>query len=155
MRTTSRHNLAEASPPAHSGAPADSRAAASLRNVAELVRRSLDCKAAVVKAFDPGKGSPNVELRASAVLGDDPWMIGNVRVDPCDLSDPLAAEDLGLRFYAGVPLHASDGRTIGVLAAVDFEPRALTDGELETLKLLAAIAVELAEAQFSARLGQD
>lgn len=63
-----------------------------------------------------------------------------------DASDPAAPPELapgpgrGPAAYAGVPL-LLDGRTVGVLCAMDFEPRPWHDDELDALEDLAASAV--------------
>ncbi|MQB02180.1 MAG: GAF domain-containing protein [Actinobacteria bacterium] len=46
---------------------------------------------------DPG-------LCASAILSDEPWIIEDARQDPRSLSNPLVLGEIGVRFYAGVPL---------------------------------------------------
>lgn len=63
-----------------------------------------------------------------------------------DTGDPAAPPELapppgrGPAAYAGVPL-ALDGRVVGVLCAIDFEPRPWHDDELNALEDLAASAV--------------
>ena len=65
---------------------------------------------------DPG-------LCASAILGDEPWVVENAAVDPRALANPLVAGELGLRFYAGAPLRTSDGFNLGTLCVIDQQPR--------------------------------
>jgi GAF domain-containing protein len=48
---------------------------------------------------------------------------------------------LGLRSYIGVPLRRRDGSVWGTLAATDTEPRETSDGDLETLTVLARLAM--------------
>lgn len=119
--------------------------AAGLHNVAELARRWLDCRVAVVRVSDAH------DLFAAALSEEGAEAIDDAGIDPRDLSDPLTADDHGFRFYAGIPLRTSGDRTVGVLAALDLKPRELTAGDLEMLNLLAAVASELAEARFSGR----
>ncbi|HEX7854354.1 MAG TPA: GAF domain-containing protein [Sphingobium sp.] len=131
--------------------------------LAELVRRFLDCKAAVVSIVDrdgvflmahPGLdvdrvgGEPG--LCASAVMQDEPWIVEDAEIDPRTLANPLVAGDLGLRFYAGIPLRTVDGHNIGVLAALDFQPRKLSDFELDSLKLVAKVVVDMLELRLAA-----
>lgn len=52
-----------------------------------------------------------------------------------------ACTKMGLRSYIGVPLRRSDGTIWGTLAATDTEPRETTDAHLETLAILARLAV--------------
>ncbi len=52
-----------------------------------------------------------------------------------------ACTKLGLRSYIGVPLRRSDGSIWGTLAAADTEPRETTEAHLQTLTVLARLAV--------------
>ena len=93
---------------------------------------------------DPG-------LCASAILQDDPWIIHDATADPRALSNPLVAGELGLQFYAGVPLRTSDGYNLGTLCILDREPRTLSDHELTTLEDLAAIVMHDLEQRLESR----
>ena len=94
--------------------------------------------------LDPG-------LCASAVLQDGPYVVEDAAVDPRTLSNPLVAGALGLRFYAGVPLRTHDGHALGMLTAIDVEPRALSPHELGILEDLAAIVMDEMEMRLAAR----
>ncbi len=52
-----------------------------------------------------------------------------------------ARTKLGLRSYIGVPLRRSDGTVWGTLAATDTETRHTTDADLQTLTILARLAM--------------
>jgi GAF domain-containing protein len=52
-----------------------------------------------------------------------------------------ARTQLGLRSYIGVPLQRSDGTICGTLAASDTELRETNDGHVQTLSVLARLAV--------------
>lgn len=56
-----------------------------------------------------------------------------------------AATDLGLRFYAGAPLHSPDGERVGALCVAGTEPREFSPAEVAVLRSLA----ELAEAELA------
>jgi GAF domain-containing protein len=92
---------------------------------------------------DPG-------LCASAVLQYDPWVVNDAASDPRTLQNPLVRGELGLRFYAGVPLTTADGYNLGTLNIIDTEPRELTDDQLLTLKQLADIVVDELELRLAA-----
>jgi GAF domain-containing protein len=93
---------------------------------------------------DPG-------LCASAILGDEPWVINDARVDPRSLSNPLVAGDFGLRFYAGSPLTTGDGFRLGTLCVIDRQTREVTTEQLAVLDDLAAIVIDELELRLAAR----
>ena len=90
-------------------------------------------------------------LCASAILGNDPYLLADASIDPRSLSNPLVAGDFGLRFYAGVPLTTSDGHNLGTLCVIDKEPRAIDDEQIEDLKDLASVVMDQIEMQLSAQ----
>lgn len=93
---------------------------------------------------DPG-------LCASAILGDDPFLLTDASVDPRSLANPLVAGDFGLRFYAGVPLRTSDGYNLGTLCVIDKEPRPIDDAQIDDLKDLASLVMDQIETRLAAR----
>jgi signal transduction histidine kinase len=89
-------------------------------------------------------------LCASAILQDAPWVVTDAEADPRTLTNPLCRE-LGLRFYAGVPLRTKDGHNLGTLNVIDTKPRETSEAELATLEDLAGIVVDELEARLAAR----
>ena len=90
-------------------------------------------------------------LCASAILGDDPYLLPDASMDPRSLANPLVAGDFGLRFYAGVPLKTSDGHNLGTLCVIDKEPRPIDEKQIEDLKDLASVVMDQIEMQLSAK----
>jgi len=91
-------------------------------------------------------------LCASAILQHEPWIIQDARADPRALSNPLVAGELGLQFYAGIPLRTRDGYNLGTLCIIDRQPRTLSHQDLKTLEDLAAIVMnDLEQRQLSRR----
>ncbi len=90
-------------------------------------------------------------LCASAILHDTPWIVADAKLDPRTLTNPLVRGELGLRFYAGVPLRTRDGYNLGTLNVIDREPREVTEQELAALEDLAAIVVDELEVRLAAR----
>lgn len=93
---------------------------------------------------DPG-------LCASAILVDEPWVVEDAKKDPRTLENPLVLGDLGLRFYAGVPLVTGDGYKLGMLNIIDQQPRELSEDELSILQELSKIVVDELELRLAAR----
>jgi GAF domain-containing protein len=90
-------------------------------------------------------------LCASAIPEDAPWVVENAEVDPRTIDNPLVAGELGLRFYAGIPLKTHDGHRLGTLNVIDVEPRDVTAEELQTLDDLADIVVDELELRLATR----
>jgi len=129
--------------------------AQSFAEIAELVQRYLGCEAAVLtvnvpvgsdplSALRPGHGSTAGDRRATAAFRAGG---GTCAADLRTLTNPLVASEMGMRFYAGVPLRDGTGCAIGMLAAMDQHERTLAPEELDTLKLLAGVASNLYEMQ--------
>lgn len=90
-------------------------------------------------------------LCASAILGNNPYLLADASIDPRSLANPLVAGDFGLRFYAGAPLTTSDGHNLGTLCVIDKEPRSVDEKQIEDLKDLAAVVMDQIELQLSAK----
>jgi two-component sensor histidine kinase len=90
-------------------------------------------------------------LCASAIVGNDPYLLADASIDARSLANPLVAGDFGLRFYAGVPLTTSDGDNLGTLCVIDKEPRPIDELQIEDLKDLASVVMDQIEMQLSAR----
>jgi two-component sensor histidine kinase len=93
---------------------------------------------------DPG-------LCASAILGDDPYILENAANDVRSLANPLVAGEFGLRFYAAVPLRTHDGYNLGTLCVLDKEVRSIDQKQVDDLVDLASIVVDHLELRLSAR----
>ncbi|RNE62517.1 GAF domain-containing protein [Cryobacterium tepidiphilum] len=90
-------------------------------------------------------------LCASAILSNEPWIVEQARNDPRALANPLVAGELGLQFYAGVPLRTSDGFNLGTLCVLDVEPRTVSQDEIETLRDLADMVMRELEMRLESR----
>lgn len=90
-------------------------------------------------------------LCSSAIMGDDPYLLNDAKVDPRSLANPLVAGEFGLRFYAAVPLKTHDGYNLGTLCVIDKEPRMVTDDQIEDLKDLASVVMDQIETRLAAR----
>jgi signal transduction histidine kinase len=90
-------------------------------------------------------------LCASAILHDGPYVVADAAVDPRTLNNSLVRGELGLRFYAAVPLRTHDGYQLGTLNVIDRQPREITDEQIASLQDLAAIVVDELELRLAAR----
>lgn len=90
-------------------------------------------------------------LCASAILGDEPYILNDAKLDPRSLSNPLVAGDFGLRFYAAVPLETSQGYKLGTLCVLDKEPREVSDQEIWFLQELANLVMDQMQIRLEAR----
>jgi signal transduction histidine kinase len=81
-------------------------------------------------------------LCASGILFNTPWIVTDARRDPRVLANPLVAGKFGLRFYAAVPLTASDGFHLGTVCVIDRQPRQISEAELAILRELAGLAMD-------------
>ena len=90
-------------------------------------------------------------LCASAILHGEPWIVTDARTDPRTLANPLVSGELGLQFYAAIPLVTSDGYKLGTFNIIDTEPREMSEDETQTLKELAQIVMDELELRLEAR----
>lgn len=74
------------------------------------------------------------------ILQKGVFSVEDLPSDPRFAANPAVAGELGFRFYAGAPVHDTEGFTIGSLCIIDRRPRKLDDGERRTLLALAALA---------------
>jgi hypothetical protein len=90
-------------------------------------------------------------LCASAVLQNEPWLVADARNDPRALANPLVAGEMGLQFYAGVPLTTRDGHNLGTFCVIDLEPRDFSAAQVATLEDLAAMVMSELELRLDSR----
>ena len=70
------------------------------------------------------------------ILNDDGLVVNDAHTDE-RFKDNLAAEEKGMRFYAGTPLKTRDGFNLGTLCILDSKPREIKEEQLKQLKVLA------------------
>ena len=97
----------------------------------------------------------DVSFCAHAVADAAPLVVADALADERFADNPLVADGLRIRFYAGMPLRTSEGLVLGTLCAVDFVPRAPTPAQLEALALLADQVVAGLEHRRTARMLRD
>ncbi|MGY4515099.1 GAF domain-containing protein [Lysobacter sp. HA18] len=71
--------------------------------------------------------------------------VRDAEADPRFANNPLVTGDLGLRFYAGMPLVTPGGAAVGAVCVIDHEPRELDDTQRAALESLARLTMNLME----------
>lgn len=84
----------------------------------------------------------DISFCAHAILDEEIMIVKDAREDPRFRGNPLVVGPPHIVFYAGCPVRSLDGLNIGVLCAIDHEPRELDDDELATLRDIAAMVEE-------------
>ncbi|MCE3025426.1 GAF domain-containing protein [Salinicola sp. DM10] len=72
-----------------------------------------------------------------------PLVIHNALKDARFADNPLVLGSPFIRFYAGYPLFVESGACIGTLCLIGTLPRAFDEGDMDRLRLMAALAEEL------------
>tara|TARA_Y100001956_G_C4128832_1_gene192179 strand:- start:6983 stop:7942 length:960 start_codon:yes stop_codon:yes gene_type:complete len=121
--------------------------------VTRLAKRLLDVPIAVVSLVDVNRQwfkscfglgvteTPrNISFCGHAILGDEPFIIPDAKLDPRFLGNPLVEDEPYIRFYAGIPLVHHDNTKMGTLCVIDTKPRELTEHEIQDLVDLAKMA---------------
>lgn len=86
----------------------------------------------------------NISFCGHAIHSDALLVIENTLIDSRFHDNPLVTGHPNIRFYAGAPLHTSNGDRIGTLCLIDRKPRQLSPEERVRLRQLADIVeVEL------------
>ena len=98
-------------------------------------------------------GTPrDISFCTHAVMGREPMIVPDTHEDFRFVDNPLVTSAPYVRFYAGAPLLAADGRALGTLCILDPRPRAgLTPLQHEGLVVLAAAAMARLDDRRAAR----
>ena len=108
--------------------------------------------------IDANQSARDAGLCSQAILSPGVFHLRDAAYDQRAVGHPLVPA-LGIRFYAAAPLRTHDGLNLGTVCVLDQKPRELASGEAETLKMLAALAMNQMElrlyAEKVARLDQD
>ncbi|MEM9531693.1 MAG: sensor domain-containing diguanylate cyclase [Pseudomonadota bacterium] len=81
----------------------------------------------------------DISFCGHAILNDEVLVIEDAAADERFADNPLVTGEPNIRFYAGCPLKAANGKRMGTLCIIDSEPRKLATDEEETLKDLAGM----------------
>ena len=101
--------------------------------------------------LDAAETPREIAFCSHAILGNDVMEVQNAEADPRFADNPLVSGTPNIRFYAGMPLTASDGNNMGTLCVIDRVPRRLTALQLDALRTLGRQVVRQMEMRVAAR----
>ena len=87
-----------------------------------------------------------------AIVHDEVMVVPDARADERFRSNPLVFADPHILFYAGAPLHTTEGHNLGTLCVIDREPRDIGPQQRELLHRLAQLAMRELELRRLAHL---
>lgn len=109
------------------------------------------CKA--THGFDEQETDRSIAFCAHAILEGGPaFIVTDATQDDRFSGNPLVTGPPHIRFYAGIPMLTSDGLPLGSFCVMDRVPRELTSEQLEMLRHIARIAMDIVESQRHAAL---
>ncbi|MFV0622437.1 putative bifunctional diguanylate cyclase/phosphodiesterase [Sphingomonas sp. ac-8] len=137
----------------------DSEADAELQDLAQLAARRFDVPIALITLVREGDQlflaktgveqqgtSRDISFCSHALASDDLLIVPDAALDPRFVDNPLVTGELGLRFYAGVPLRSVGGHVLGTLCILDRQPHSgVSARDRQTLRALGAQAVRRLE----------
>ena len=85
----------------------------------------------------------SIAFCAHTILGQEPMLVEDARVDPRFCDNPLVTGEPDVAFYAGVPLRMPGGLPAGTLCVIDREARLLAPETTEALRDLAALTEDV------------
>jgi predicted PurR-regulated permease PerM/GAF domain-containing protein len=83
----------------------------------------------------------DLSICAHVIAANGPVLVKDLKRDRRFAKNALLLKH-GIRFYAGVPIHAPDGQPVGALCVMDLTPRAFTKRDLRMLEEKAADVTE-------------
>lgn len=82
---------------------------------------------------------------------DELMLVPDATADARFQNNPLVTGEMGIRFYAGMPLVTPGGAPIGTVCVIDRQPRVLDDAQRQALAALSRLAMNLIEARHRQR----
>lgn len=96
------------------------------------------------RGFDVGETPRDVSFCAHTILENKAFIVKDVLKDERFFDNP-AAEELNVRFYAGVPIVSEKGFHLGAVCIIDHKPKELTVEEASVLTILSNQVSKLLE----------
>jgi len=91
------------------------------------------------QGLDACETGREISFCGHAILGEDIFVVNDASKDIRFADNPLVTEEPSIRFYAGCPIHGTDGYRIGTLCLIDSKPRDFSAEDDETLRDLASL----------------
>lgn len=86
------------------------------------------------QGLDATETPRDISFCGHTILGEDIFLVSDASKDERFADNPLVSGDPNIRFYAGCPLRAPDGRALGTLCVIDREPHDLSDDDAQALR---------------------
>ncbi|MCS5701006.1 sensor domain-containing phosphodiesterase [Cyanobium sp. FGCU-52] len=136
----------------------DAAPEADFDDISELTRRVAGTEIAIISLVDQDRQwfkscigvtldqreTPrSISFCGHTILQRDPLIIEDALQDPRFAENPLVTGDPGIRFYAGFPLISPNGYALGSLCAISRQPHRLDADQIDSLRRLATLTVQL------------
>ena len=102
--------------------------------------------------MESNETSREVAFCAHGILKNELMEINDATQDNRFFDNPLVTGDLGIKFYAGMPLTTSDGFNLGTLCVIDTKPKTLTEYQRDALKTLGKQVIAQLELRYKLNL---
>ncbi|BBB59553.1 hypothetical protein UNDKW_1280 [Undibacterium sp. KW1] len=89
------------------------------------------------QGLDVSETARDISFCGHAILKPDILYVADASQDARFSDNPLVSDDPNIRFYAGAPLRARNGQSLGTLCIIDTKPRILSAEDLAALRDLA------------------
>lgn len=106
------------------------------------------------RGLDGSETPRDMAFCSHAILQRDVFVVPDAMEDMRFADNPYVLGDPYVRFYAGVPVCASNGHALGTLCVIGPEPRSLSDREARALTVLARHVSHLVDLRIAQNLTQ-
>ena len=93
-----------------------------------------------VQGLDFAEAPRHLSFCQHTIRQQEPLIVPDARADERFAANPYVLGNPNIRFYAGVPIQATDGHNVGTLCVVDDRPRDFSREQVEMLQDLARMA---------------